>query len=576
MSTRSTIAAIVAIVASLGCSSVDDVSVDDAAVDDAADDDVPVDEELPDRLGACIGRPHAYVLAPATSTATQRLAAAGFDVVPLPLDRSPFGLQGTIVLGTDAATLPEYAAYMQAYADDLFSFVDAANILVQLPQPADAEPEPPFLPTTHVAHRSSGSVDDLHVLAPDHPLLDDIEVDGGLLAWKDAAGRDSFDEQDGFEIVVAGADNGSKAGLLEGAYGQGRIVLSALPVDAPLIDDPDAAAFADAFFANLAAHTRTICNREGESITPTPPPEPRPFTPGSSVIVALPDTQVYTLRNPGIFDSQTAWIRAHAERLDIRYVFHLGDIVNNNTDREWKNARSSMSLLDGIVSYGMAAGNHDYGPSGDASTRDTGLNTFFSYEEQTKMPGFGGAFEPGKLDNTYHLFELGEHAFIAMVLEWGPRDEVVAWADDVMTAHPDHLGILITHAYLNNNDRRYDHTDLEHPQDFNPHEYDTPGMMNDGEQLWQKLVRRHRFVMTLNGHVLGDGSGYLASTTDLGNVCHQMLSNYQMRDLGGEGYLRILELLPDGRSLIVRSYSPLWDQYMVGSDQYLELELDVD
>lgn len=558
MSTRSTIAAVVAIVVSLGCSATDDV--DDKTLADLA----------------CGGRPQAYVLAPATSVATERLGAAGFDVAPLPLDRSPYGLQGVIVIGTDAAMLPEYTAYMEAYADDLYAFVDAANVLVQLPQPADVEPEPPFLPTTHVAHRSTATLDELHVLAPDHPLIDGVKVDGGLVTWKGDVGRDSFDAQDGFEVVVARADNGIDAGLLEGAYGQGRIVLSALPVDVALADDPDAASFAAAFFANLAEHARTICNRDGEAVTPTPQPEPRPFEPGSSVIVALPDTQVYTLRNPGIFDSQTAWIRANADRLDIRYVFHLGDIVNNNTDLEWMHARASMSLLDGAVPYGIAAGNHDYGPSGDASTRDTGLNTFFSFDEQTKMPGFGGAFEPGKLDNTYHLFELGDHEFIAIVLEWGPRDEAVAWANEVMTAHPDHLGILVTHAYLNNNDRRYDHTDRDHPQDFNPHEYDTPGTMNDGEQLWQKLVRHHRFVMTLNGHVLGDGSGYLASTTDLGNVCHQMLSNYQMRDLGGEGYLRILELLPDGRSLVVRSYSPLWDQYMVGADQYLELELDVD
>ena len=82
--------------------------------------------------------------------------------------------------------------------------------------------------------------------------------------------------------------------------------------------------------------------------------------------------------------------------------------------------------------------------------------------------------------------------------------------------------------------------------------------------------------MCIRDSVLGDGSGYLASTTDLGNTCHQMLSNYQMRDLGGEGYLRTLELLPDGRSVIVRSYSPLWDQSMVGADQYLEFELDVE
>jgi 3',5'-cyclic AMP phosphodiesterase CpdA len=290
----------------------------------------------------------------------------------------------------------------------------------------------------------------------------------------------------------------------------------------------------------------------------------------------LPDTQVYALRYPGVFDSQTAWIARNADVLDIRYAFHLGDIVNNNTDLEWERAASSMALLDDVVPYAMVPGNHDYGPSGDASTRETGLNRFFSYEDAARRAGFGGAYAPGELDNTYHLFTAGGHDWIAVALEWGPRDEVIAWADEVMQQHPERLGIFITHAYLNNNDRRYDHTDLEHPQDFNPHEYRTPGGVNDGEELWNKLVRRHRFVLTLNGHVLGDGTGYLASTTDRGNVVHQMLANYQMRELGGEGYLRLLELLPDGRTLVVRSYSPLLDQYLMGPDQQMTVVLDVD
>src|SRR5690606_32763068 len=167
--------------------------------------------------------------------------------------------------------------------------------------------------------------------------------------------------------------------------------------------------------------------------------------------------------------------------------------------------------------YAMAPGNHDYGPSGDASTRDSLYQEWFPFADAARMPSFGGAHEIGKLDNTYHLFEAGGYAWIAVMLEWGPRDEVVAWADEVMAQHPDRLGILVTHAYLNNNDRRYDHTDAEHPQHYNPHAYPTPGGVNDGEELWQKLVRRHRFVMTLNGHVLGDGTGYLASTNDQGN-----------------------------------------------------------
>jgi hypothetical protein len=62
--------------------------------------------------------------------------------------------------------------------------------------------------------------------------------------------------------------------------------------------------------------------------------------------------------------------------------------------------------------------------------------------------------------------------------------------------------------------------------------------------------------------VLGDGCGYLASTTDRGNTCHQMLSNYQMRELGGQGYLRLLEFLDDGRTVRVFTYSPFYDRFL--------------
>ncbi len=529
-----------------------------------------------EREEAVCAAPRAWVLAPADSAVDEWLAGAGFVVAALPLDRSPWGLDGLIVFGSGASELPEYAGYMREYADDLYSFVDEANVVLDLAQSAKTEPRPPFLPTTHAALRGGATLSELQVLAPDHPLLVDIEVEGGRLGWRGEQGTGVFAEQEGFQVILAGAGDGSRAALLEGAYGQGRMLLSALALDRPAGADVEQDAVAEAFFANLAGHVNEVCLREGTHVEPTPPPRPTPFTEGSTTFAVLPDTQVYALRYPGVFDSQTAWIARNADVLDIRYAFHLGDIVNNNTDLEWERAASSMALLDDVVPYAMVPGNHDYGPSGDASTRETGLNRFFSYEDAARRAGFGGAYAPGELDNTYHLFTAGGHDWIAVALEWGPRDEVIAWADEVMQQHPERLGIFITHAYLNNNDRRYDHTDIEHPQDFNPHEYRTPGGVNDGEELWNKLVRRHRFVLTLNGHVLGDGTGYLASTTDRGNVVHQMLANYQMRELGGEGYLRLLELLPDGRTLVVRSYSPLLDQYLMGPDQQMTVVLDVD
>jgi 3',5'-cyclic AMP phosphodiesterase CpdA len=315
---------------------------------------------------------------------------------------------------------------------------------------------------------------------------------------------------------------------------------------------PERDAFNRAFFANLFQYVRGVCRRQARMVTLTSPVGQPMFNDGSFMLAVLPDTQYYSLSWPGIYTAQTAWIAANAQRRRIAYAVHLGDIVDQNSPLEWERAAEAMWLLEGIVPYALATGNHDFGPSGNAANRDTLLNQYFSFDRTAAWPTFGGAFEAGKLENTYHLFSAGGRDYIVMALEWGPRDPVVTWADGVMAMHPDRYGILITHAYLNNNDWRYDISDTIRPQSFNPHQYGTAGgPMNDGEQLWQKLVRKHAFVMTLNGHVLGDGTGYLASVTDKGNTCHQMLSNYQFRDLGGEGYMRLLEFLGDGRTVRV-------------------------
>ena len=114
------------------------------------------------------------------------------------------------------------------------------------------------------------------------------------------------------------------------------------------------------------------------------------------MLAVLPDTQVYSLLYPGIYTAQTAWIASHVQDRRIPYVLHLGDIVDTNTHLEWQRAAQAMSLLEGVVPYALATGNHDYGPAGNAANRDTLLNQYFSYERTAAWPTFGGAYEVGQ------------------------------------------------------------------------------------------------------------------------------------------------------------------------------------
>lgn len=513
--------------------------------------------------------------------AAESLTRAGFEVSPLPLDRSPREAEVDLIfLGSFVSENPAYHDYMKQYASELYHYVDKGHLLVQMTQADQTEVTPPFLPSTHGARRADGDFAKALVLAPT-PLLAGMPVtDGATQFHPRVTIWESFVDQSGFEVALAGDEFAQFPALMEGAYGQGRIVLAAMALDKlsfGSFGEPTAALeqVREVFFKNLAAHAVAVRDRKTEQLQITPPPrQVRDYVPGSWTLVLLPDTQVYSLRYPGLFLTQTGWIVQNRQRLNIACVLQLGDITNNNTVREWENARSALTLMDGKVPYAFCPGNHDYGPSGDASSRETRMNEYLPYSSYVDRPTFGGAMEVGKMDNTYHLFEAGGRKWIVIALEWAPRDDTIVWANDVMARYPDRYGIMITHAYVNNNDLRYDHTDKEHAQDYNPHQYRTPGGKNDGQELWDKLIRKHNFVFVFNGHVLGDGTGYLADRNDRGKIVHQMLANYQMRELGGEAYMRLLEFQPDGRMVQVKTYSPLYDKYILQADQQFRLELD--
>ena len=96
----------------------------------------------------------------------------------------------------------------------------------------------------------------------------------------------------------------------------------------------------------------------------------------------------------------------------------------------------------------------------------------------------------------------------------------------------------------------------------------------DGQMLWDSLVSRHPGVfLTLNGHVLGDGTGVLSSEGRSGNQVHQVLANYQMLNEGGLGYLRLVELLPDGRTLRMKTYSPSLKRFALAAEHNFELTI---
>lgn len=296
-------------------------------------------------------------------------------------------------------------------------------------------------------------------------------------------------------------------------------------------------------------------------------------------LVLLPDTQTYSAAYPEIFRAQTEWIVENAD--SIAFVLHHGDITDNNSEQQWQNAVEALHLLDGKVPFAFVAGNHDIGDSGkNANTRDSYLfNKYMPYRKYSGMKGFGGTFEPDKMDNTWHTFKACGMEWLILCLEFGPRDKVLEWAAKVIETHPKHKVIINTHAYMYSDNTRMnienDHSWV--PQRYGVGQYTGEDAPNDGEMMWKKLVSQYPNIMiVVSGHVLHSGVARLISEGVHGNKVYQMLANFQGgvdgSVKGGNGFLRILTLDPSKNKISIRTYSPVLNNYITDNDHQFIFE----
>lgn len=304
---------------------------------------------------------------------------------------------------------------------------------------------------------------------------------------------------------------------------------------------------------------------------------------GTWTLVVLPDTQFYSQLYPEVFHRQTEWIADHRDAFNIRFVAHEGDITQRNTEAEWTNARAAMGVLNRAgIPYAILPGNHDLGLDQPPTARDrfTLLNDFFRPNDYRNSEA-SGLFEPDKLENSWHMFSTPTGRFLVVALEHGPRNRVLDWADGIIAAKPECRTIIVTHAYLYQDHTRYDWSKRRTEQKWNPKGSGVAKDRdaNDGEDMWRKLVSRHANIsFVLSGHVLENGTGYLASAGKDGTVVHQILANYQRgclpdRGYGGGGFLRLMQFLPDGLTVRVKTYSPWYDRWLHEPAHNLNLTL---
>lgn len=273
-------------------------------------------------------------------------------------------------------------------------------------------------------------------------------------------------------------------------------------------------------------------------------------------VVVLPDTQIYADRYPDTFTRQTAWIAANEDALNIKFVAHVGDIVNDaESTVQWTLADQAARTLDTAgIPYAWAIGNHDYQYEYPLGRNAEAFNRYFGPARYTEYAWYGEQYPAGSNENFYTTFSAGEQQYLVLVLEMHPRDAAIAWASSVLDRFPEHLALLVTHSFMFYDDTRVDTCDANDV---------SGGGNNNPEALWEKLVRKHaNIAMVLSGHITRIGTGRRADLGEHGNLINQMLSDFQDWTNGGDGYLRILKFRPALNQVEVRTYSPTLDSYL--------------
>lgn len=299
--------------------------------------------------------------------------------------------------------------------------------------------------------------------------------------------------------------------------------------------------------------------------------------PAGDTLVVLPDTQFYACAYPDIFEDQTSWLAEQASALGVSLVVHTGDIVDDVGDEsQWEVAADSLSVLDGQVPYMVTVGNHDI-----FLDRSTPATDFID------PPLFRGMtterFDDLRSDTAYSVVYIGGEKWLIIGLEYAPRDAVIEWADVILDEHRDLPAIVFTHAYLHSDGTRFDRARVP-PQPYHP---DNSGLpvedgVNDGEDLWRKLIEPHENVrIVLSGHVIPDGTARSVAVRDSGTRVHQVLANYQLCAYcpcaeveGGGGYLRLMKFDSASRRFEVSTYSPYLDEWLEDDENHFVLELE--
>lgn len=283
-------------------------------------------------------------------------------------------------------------------------------------------------------------------------------------------------------------------------------------------------------------------------------------------LIILPDTQYYSGYFEETFRNQINYVLACRNEENIKFVSHVGDIVNHgNRDLyQWQVARSAFEeLLDNDVPHGFLPGNHDvtFYDEKDEHKIDSHFyyNITLPLNWYQNKSWFGGYFNEGfksiPLSNTFQFLKKENILFfhIEYIYQFEnqtEKDLLFQWIDRIIEN------------YTNTNTKVF----------LSSHNVGGP-CSNYVPEEFQKLIERHCNILALfGGHVIGCTGEYLNYHL---NSCNRyvpvFVSNFQVRSHGGDGFLRHYYVIPNENKTCVYTYSPKLDKFEVDNDSFFSI-----
>lgn len=273
-------------------------------------------------------------------------------------------------------------------------------------------------------------------------------------------------------------------------------------------------------------------------------------------IAHITDTQYLSESYPEVYAQLTSWLVDNADERELAFAVHTGDLVQNWVDPDQNETRARIeferaSAIQGILDdaglpNSVLPGNHD---NKRGVTNDL-FNEYFPPSRYADEPWYGGSIGPDDNSANFSTFEHEGTRFLVLSLPYAYGDADLAWAEQVVLAHPDHNIIIATHEHVT------------------PQTLEVPAMrsansrwVSRGQELWERVIAPHRnVVLVLSGHFHGIGQLVTENAGGIeGHTVVELLADYQeFRTHTGEratGFFRMLQFDIDGGAIAVDTRS---------------------